>query len=499
LRVGRLLQSLGRDRSLACLCEISGQVSQGSWPVGLTVDVLPNGDPGRIKVYFRSEAVTVDWLDRWYKAANCAGHASIARRFLDLFPWLSHHPYPRGAFIVSLEFHLTNESVSLKTDLAVTKWISSDERVFRGARALIQEIGGCANPLDEWLSAIGASSPDSESTSSFRFVGLGHEPDGSSHVNIYLEPCIHRQIHAKPSVTRKSPKQAIQTAIRFLLRSRSDEHWTDFDLPAGRSDTWVTAYTLAQLAKLPCELRPSDADQALDESIRWLMKSRSPNGAWGYNRTVPDDADSTSWAILALKRLHQPVPSSAKDFLLRCRDDTGAFATYPPDAAPRPAWAVGVPDVTASSLYALGESWNAAAELRFRRWRQSESMVPAYWWVSPFYTLALMLDWAPHLARSPLVSKLINKLECAEAPDSFDRSLLLSCLAALHRPTARVVASSLCQEQNAEGSWCSSALLRLPAQVGKMPWAAICSGPLFVDQNAIFTTATAISALSSVL
>jgi len=99
----------------------------GSWPVGISIDILPEGEPGRIKVYFRSEAVTVEWLERWYEAANCISHTTIARRLLDLFPWFSHQPYPEGAFIVSLEFHPPHERPALKTDLAVTKWISSDE------------------------------------------------------------------------------------------------------------------------------------------------------------------------------------------------------------------------------------------------------------------------------------------------------------------------------------------------------------------------------------
>jgi hypothetical protein len=86
LRAGRVLQALGRNRSLATLCELSSLVSQDSWLVGLTVDALPDGRPGRVKVYFCSDRVGPDWLRRWYEAAGCEEHATLARQFLDLFP-----------------------------------------------------------------------------------------------------------------------------------------------------------------------------------------------------------------------------------------------------------------------------------------------------------------------------------------------------------------------------------------------------------------------------
>jgi hypothetical protein len=176
LRVGYILKSLRRDRSLKALCAISRQASRSSWPVGLAVDILPDGRPGRLKVYFRSESVGLGWLQQWYQAVGMRAQLSTMRRCLDLFPWLGEAPYPESAFTVAVEFHPQDGEISLKTDLALTKWVEEEERILAGMRALIYATGGDPQPLDNVLEAIGVSDPDASRASVTRFVGLGCEP-----------------------------------------------------------------------------------------------------------------------------------------------------------------------------------------------------------------------------------------------------------------------------------------------------------------------------------
>jgi hypothetical protein len=119
---------------------------------------------------------------------GCIELASPARRFLDLFSLTQQRRYPKGAFVVGLEFHPSTERVSLKTDLAITKWMASDAQIARAARMMTQELGGSGHQLDEHLAAIGGRPASDASIQSFRFVGLGHEPNSSSHLNLYLAP-----------------------------------------------------------------------------------------------------------------------------------------------------------------------------------------------------------------------------------------------------------------------------------------------------------------------
>jgi len=99
---------------------------------------------------------------------------------------------------------------------------------------------------------------------------------------------------------------AIEAAITFLLGSRTEQGWwRDFYLTVpGVSDEWVTAYVGTALAAVPDERAyqaACDAWSLLRERRQPPLESphsehRKPDG-WGYNATLPADADTTSWAL----------------------------------------------------------------------------------------------------------------------------------------------------------------------------------------------------------
>ena len=495
LRAGHVLQALGRNVSLASLCSVSSAVSQDSWPVGLTVDVLPDGLPGRVKVYFRSDGVTLEWLRCWYEATGHTEHVGLARRFLDLFPMIQQHRYPEAAFTVGLEFHPASAGLGLKTDLAVTKWIASDGDICRAAKTMAEEVGLRTDWLEERLEVIGAIPANSSAARSFRFVGLGHEPDGSSHLNVYLEPRPRpsRELHARRA---RSVREAIRAASSFLCDARCGDCWLDYELPVGTSNAWVTAYTLAKLATVHRDLLPEDATRVIRQALDWLVSVCSRDGGWGFNLTVPNDADSTAWAILALRRQNRPIPESARHFLSLCREAKGSFTTYPRSRSTPNLWMAAAPDVSAAAMAALEEQWNPTVESFLSQWWTPDCTLPAYWWTSPFYTLSLLLEAFPEFAASPAGQSTIVTLDKATPASSFDAALLLVSLVLLNRPRAAAVASELRHLQRVDGSWPSSAVLRLPTPEMERPWDAIDSRRLFRDQNAVFTTATAVAALS---
>jgi hypothetical protein len=225
--------------------------------------------------------------------------------------------------------------------------------------------------------------------------------------------------------------------------------------------------------------------QALD----WLLEVRPVGGGWGYNATVPNDADSTSWAILALQHWGRPVPSEAFDFLRRCERPDRGMATYPEDTSPGPAWSLSAPDISAVAFRALGRPPSEANRRFFLSGVRPDGTLPAYWWVSPLYTLAAMLDW--------LGDGATWQLDGHHAGNAFEQALLLRCLAKLQPAQAPPVAARLLEMQKPDGSWAASALLRLPPADVIQPWQQIAAGPLYLDQNSVFTTATVIAALSA--
>lgn len=497
LRAGWVLKDLGRTRSLERLCELSQCASAGGWPVGLAADILPDGNAGRIKIYFRSEEVSPTWLEHWYKAAGFVRGATAVRRCLDLFPWLGRKPYPSAAFILCVESHPEDE-ISLKTDLAVSKWIASDAEVVNGSRSLVSALGGNPKLIEEALGAIGAWPPNSGMLSVMRFVSLGIELDGSHHVNLYVEPPLsyfNGRGKRVASVTNQTTDEVIRAGLHYLISQREGSRWTDFCLPVGHSDAWVTAYVLARLGDLPGGCISSSQQEKIEESLDWLLAQRTQAGGWGYNSEVPDDADSTAWAILALRCHGREVPHQAFDVLLRCEEPDGTFATYPAGTEPGGGWTLAVPDVTAVALKALGRSERSGVDAVLSRWLHPEGLPPAYWWVSPFYTCAALLDGCKEVAMIPAMTALRDWLAQCVPANAFDEALLLRCLLGLGMEESRFATERLIRSQQDDGSWPPSAFLRLTDPAVTDPWNTIDAGPLYVDHAGVFTTATVLWAL----
>lgn len=124
---------------------------------------------------------------------------------------------------------------------------------------------------------------------------------------------------------------AARAAVDFLLAARSSSgessHWTDFMLPAGASDLWVTAFVGGVLARSP----DAEAHAAAEAAWLFLAERASAEGGWGYNTNVPADADSTLWGLrlgAALGVSECPAARRARAFLDRHRHPDGGLATY---------------------------------------------------------------------------------------------------------------------------------------------------------------------------
>jgi hypothetical protein len=495
LRAGRVLQRFGRNASLERLCELSGLVSPDSWPVGLAVDALPDGGPGRVKVYFRSGAVQADWLQRWYRAAGYERHATILRRGLELFPWAGRQPYPEAAFTVSLEFHRRDGELGLKTDFGITKWMPSDEQIVRAAQGLLAAAGAEPNRLQEALETLGAWPPAPGATPVMRFVGLGSEPDGSCHVNVYLEPPLEPAQRARVPARRPSPEKALAKGLEFLAQVRCGTHWRDFRLPVGESDAWVTAFVLVQLAELAPGRLAAPLRQAIEEALDWLEAARTPQGGWGYNGSVEDDADSTAWAILALRRHGRAIPPVAVRLLERCGRAGGGTGTYPDDSPYGPGWKASLPDVRAVAAMALDKPAPETMVAPPPQALTSEGLPAAYWWASPLYTCWTQIEWAARCGGARLPDQLRRSLLGYRTQNAWEDALLVRCLLHIHPAGLEEPVQRLLAGQQRDGGWPASAWLRLARAEVLEPWRVIDAGPLYPDHNGVFTTAGAVAAL----
>lgn len=493
-RLGHVLARLDRGRSLEILCNLSGRVSRGWWPVGLTVDVLPPGRIGRVKAYFRSQPGTgLDGLRRWYEAVGAPSVLDEVQWLLDSFPCARASAYPARSFFVSIEFHERDGEVSLKTDLAPGKWVRPAD-VLPGVRRSLAGLGIGDRPLLDALRAVGARTADEDGGAWVRLVGHGYEPDGSRHVNVYVEPPHGTVSRRGRRPSRPTSATAEYRALRFLASSLRSETWSDFALPTGASDAWVTAYVLTLVRRsrwLPL------GDLPLEPIRDRLAEAQRSDGGWSYSSEVASDADSTSWALRALRGHERVDRLKAAAFLRRCQNEAGGVATYPLGYELGIAWAAPSADVTAAALLVPAQRAGLrrrAARAWLDRHERVNGLWPSYWWTSPLYATSLVLELAM-CSPTPALMKAVRDYRPVGA---FETALLLVCAVHLgDRAHGDALAHSLLEAQLADGSWTASAYLRLTRPAVERPWSAFDPGVTYVDTSRIFTTATVIGALSA--
>jgi hypothetical protein len=353
---------------------------------------------------------------------------------------------------------------------------------------------------------------------------------GAGHVTCDLveaAPVARVSPERRPAV---STGQAIEAALAFLLARRSQAGWwREFRERAGPTEVgrriatqlaneeWVTAYVSVVLAGLddPVALRAARAGLE-------LLLDRRRRGGWGFHGALPSDAETTTWVLRLAGALERPADDrlrSAGAFLASRVDARGGVATYSAAAAPALADFLSAPGpydgwcathvcVTAvAAVIGLGP-----ATLEFlRRAQRDDGSWTGHWWDDDDYATAYAVEALAASGERARVARAVRWARSRVGADGavqsaahggaspFATALALRALsiggAAL--PGARARATSwLRSEQRADGSWEPSARLRVPAPDQSDPLAAPESTLNYLDDGAVFTTATVLGALA---
>jgi squalene-hopene/tetraprenyl-beta-curcumene cyclase len=364
--------------------------------------------------------------------------------------------------------------------------------------------------------------------------GPGEPPNakayfGAGHVTYDLvgaEPAARVEPERRPAA---SIEQAIDAALAFLLGRRNQAGWwrdfldrarprdVDGDLTSYPSDEWVSAYVAAAVAVLD---DPEARDAA--RSGLQLLLGRRGHGGWGYHALVPGDADTTTWVLRLAAALESPESDrlhDARAFVAGQIDAGGGVATYPADAALALARFTGMPGpydgwcgthlcVTAAAAV-LGLT---PAPLEFlRRAQRGDGSWSGYWWDDDEYATARAVEALSASGYRACVAAAVRWAESRIGADGAVRSvahggsspfataLALSTLVAggASRRGARARAASwLRSQQRADGSWEPSARLRIPAPDQRDPLASPETTFNYLDDHAVFTTATVLAGLA---
>jgi squalene cyclase len=333
--------------------------------------------------------------------------------------------------------------------------------------------------------------------------------------------------------------RAIQSATRFILSSRAaDALWCDFRTEAGRSDEWVSGYVIHALAQAGV------SERDLIPTIDGLIARQRKNGGWAYNGSIPADADSTGWVLMALSAGPRDKPSLVSRgirFLKHHQDSSsGGFCTYSPKdgierviGAPQEStiegWLHPQPCVTAlvltslvvSGQASLGRLVQSGAGYLLRRRNESGKWL-SYWWKGHAYStyLSLRALWPACRLSQESAQDTIRRLLAEQRADGGwndsggDSSEVFAtafCMLSLllfpefgTLDSAAKAAAWLLEQQEAGGRWPAAPILRVPAPMAEKPdrmsaqaWRVMQrgTGVTVADQNAIYTSAAAMWAL----
>jgi hypothetical protein len=200
------------------------------------------------------------------------------------------------------------------------------------------------------------------------------------------------------------------------------------------------------------------------QSLEWLEEARTQDGGWGC--AGADDAETTSWALIALRRNRRAAPTSALELLRRCRRRDGGFAA-------RPISGPSDPEATVLAIQALRWLDPAAENFLFSCLQSDGCRLP-----SPLGVCLPILEWQKGLAPLSLLNQACQLVARFAAETVLEQALLLHCLVRLRLNRAWTQAASLRAAQLDDGSWPGPSM-----------------APLNCDGKNIIPTVTAVSAL----
>lgn len=267
---------------------------------------------------------------------------------------------------------------------------------------------------------------------------------------------------------RRTNAEAIAAGLVYLLQQRRNGRWGHLNLPWGVADAPVTACVLARLGELPSHFVNRYVKQAIADSLDWLQEAQTSQGGWGY--PGENDAETTAWAVIALRKHGRPAPDSALDLIRRCRRSDGGFGCNPQAVK-------SAPETTALAIQALGagegpQARDAAGFLSY--WLGSDASRLA----STVFVCSSILEWEKGLAPVALLNQVCQLTAGLQAESALDQALLLRCLVRLRLNRAWSLAAGLRATQLADGSWPGPPAARLN-----------------FDDKRIVPTVTAVSAL----
>lgn len=327
------------------------------------------------------------------------------------------------------------------------------------------------------------------------FIGLGLTTDNEPRLNLYAK---HNAPSGAPELDEL--RSALADAVGYLQSIQNqDGSWTDFHLPVGVSDQWVTAY--ASLALAQCGETPgSSSAAAAVKGAMWLSENRTYKEGWGYNGATGPDSDSTAIAIALFDELEMTVAEQDRAFLSNHWRDGDGISTYDGPEA----WGAGHWDVTPWGYHGMlpedRELYREQFLLALSNNRLGNGFWRAYWWRNPYYSTFVTLEVLERLGIPEPEAAFHQPAPSIQIDNPFDLGCYIG-IESLRDPSDHRIGGhlrTLLNWQEGDGRWRCAANLRVTGRSCYAPWDRP-EGAYYEDQKSVLTTATIARILSRIL
>jgi hypothetical protein len=277
--------------------------------------------------------------------------------------------------------------------------------------------------------------------------------------------------------------------------------WSDYHLPVGESDQWVTAYAAHSLALYGKKTNNKPAIDAAMQAANWLAEQRSYHAGWGYNGMTGPDADSTAMAIALFDELGIRVADADRSFLREHWQKGNCIATY--SGGPG-AWGEGHWDVTPWSYHGMlqedREKFYNEFVAALANHQMDNGYWRTYWWKNPYYSTFVTLEILDILGIPEPDNAITNPVGSIQIDNPFDLGCCVG-IECIRNPSDKRIGSyirSLLNWQLYNGQWSGAPNLRVTENTCYTPWDKP-SGNYYEDKKSTITTATIIRVLSKVI
>lgn len=317
---------------------------------------------------------------------------------------------------------------------------------------------------------------------------------------------------------------AISKSLDFILTHKNENGaWEDFITHIGKSTSWVTGYILYTIKEF------ITSKKNFEDTKSYLLNVFENNG-WGYNPTVPPDADSTSFVVLGLDGIVNWKNNMREKIILFLKNHkvNGGYSTYNnhsgvfktmnlPLGFPIHGWTQAHNEVTASVMMALQklDAKPNGCPKELLSPQDNRGMWNSYWWTSDLVATEISLEYLKKqnfpIKNSKKIQQSIRSMQAKDGsiflnqvPSPFNTSLGLKILILQNSDKKSLIKISdwLISNQNNEGSWPSEYILRIPRTdcvnpKSGTPWTFDGLGVncIIKDQEKLFTTTTILSSL----